>query len=299
MREKRSQKGAGACSGKAGDMPGDPDDCQERIAALRDMKQWLETVLRIMEPYLSPDMKAYFQQGVLMLSNDNTLFYIARTEDLFHTVIAKKDELMILINRIIQQALQNTNDPTKDLFMQAKDVPSGSIPLTYALVMDADTNISGCESCLITMEDIEPAKAVKISHSLNGTPFSICLSNKIFDEPAIKDALEKQRKIYMKHPLLRDKAYINLELMQSVLQGKDNTVYKDDLLLRKENTPSTSQAPQSGGLKLKRTDKKIILNGRERTVYVGKHNKQFVQLNRQYVPVASLTTHKKASKERL
>lgn len=301
VKTKRIQKGAGACSSKAGELPLDPE-CQSRITQLQEMKQWLETVLRLLGSSLPPDMKDYFQQGVIMLNDPRALNYIASKEEMFQMVMAKKQELILLIHAMVNAALQEQSGSDNGLFLYSKDVPSGSIPLTYTRVAEADTKTSGCESCLITMEPIEPGKAVKISHELNGTPFSICLSQEIFKETTIQDAFQKQGKLYMKHPLLRDKAYINLLLVQSVLQGTDNKVYQDDALLAKQvllaKQASSSQvsSSQTGGLKLKRTDKKITHLGRTRTVYVGKYNKQYIQLNRQYVAVSSLTTHKKTGK---
>jgi hypothetical protein len=114
------------------------------------------------------------------------------------------------------------------------------------------------------------------------------LSPLIFDNPTITNSIQKKY-TYMNVTRLfyfdvnGDNKYIDVGSIYK--EVKDNNIIG-------ESSASTSRPSTSshGGKKVsyKRTDKKISYKGRERTVYVGLHNKQFIQLNRQMVAVSSL-----------
>lgn len=300
---KRSQKGAGASCGKGSFMT-ETHVCPERIRELETVKSLIETLLQFAGDDLDEPTRQHYNQGIQMLNTSRLLEMIARSDQLYNMFLTKKQELTLMILGYWLNRLQDTN-PNNSLFRPSIEGLLNLIPLTYELVNEANND---CGECPITLEPIENGKGVKISHTIQITvhekdasgniissttkneTFSICLSNKIFDEEPIKKAMA-EGKTFMKHPLLRDQAFIDLNKVIRFFPDLMTTRFSPSI-------PEVSKLPQqqSGGLKLKRTDKKITLNGRERTVYVGKHNKQFVQLNRQYVPVSSLTTHKKASK---
>jgi hypothetical protein len=269
-KSKRTQKGGGAACSSKMFMPEDPE-CSRRIAELNEMREWMETVLRIMDFQEDNPFGTYFNQGISMLKSPQAIKLIVSNDELFKKVMDKKQELMLMIHAMITAALEGGNNDVNGLFTNAP--PQTTIPLTYAPVESLGEQ--GCETCPITLDDIMPGNAVKISHTLeDGRMFSICLSKGIFDEPSIKTAMETG-KTFMKHPLLREKAYIDLNEVKRIL---------------------SPPGQQSAGAKPKRTDKKITIAGRQRTVYVGKHNKQYVQINRQFVAVSSLASHKKTRK---
>jgi hypothetical protein len=223
-------------------------------------------------------MAEHFRYGIAMLTSPQALNLIANNEELFNRVMGRKQELMLIIHGMLMQLLQD-NSAENSLFTDVNPYSTGNpalIHLTYELVKTAGEE--GCETCPITLDDIIPGQAVKISHTLeDGRIFSICLSKAIFEDDAIKKAMDSG-KVFMKHPYLREKAYIDLTKVLTTIPN---------------NPDQTGGAKQ---MKPKRTDKKITIKGRERTVYVGKHNKQYVQINRQFVAVSSLTTHKKTRK---
>lgn len=68
-----------------------------------------------------------------------------------------------------------------------------------------------------------------------------------------------------------------------------NVQYKEWTdLLDKHQKPSLN-----GGRNIfKRSSKKITIQGRERCIYIGKYNKQYIKMKNDYVPLSSLNKNK-------